>query len=253
VRAVLVSRFPRVDTPEWKRQVADGLAAVGFDIAVAYSRATLRDQARAGLAEDGLGVLKRYTALRRGSGAASSGRRQTLASWAQQRGLPVIAASRLDDPEALAALRRLEPALLVLVGADIVPASMLAIPALGTINPHYGLLPAYRGMNVAEWSIFNGDPVGVTVHLVDRGIDTGDVLLSAEIALDPGETFETLRSKQRQLAVRLLVQTAVALRDGGARPASQRPEDGRQYYRMHPALRRLAEARLAAQAASRPA
>ena len=71
MRAVLVSRYPRVDTPEWKRRVAGGLLDAGVDLAILYSRATLVDQARAGLREEGVGVVRRYLTLR-GSGASRS-------------------------------------------------------------------------------------------------------------------------------------------------------------------------------------
>jgi folate-dependent phosphoribosylglycinamide formyltransferase PurN len=243
VRAVLVSRYPRVDTPAWKRRVADDLLSEGVDVAVLYSQARLIDQARAGLREDGIGVLRRYMTLRRGTGATEAPS-QSLAEWARERGLRVAGARRLDAEQ----LKQLAPDLVVLVGADIVPAPVLAVPRLGTINAHYGLLPAYRGMNVTEWSILRGDPVGVTIHLVDPGVDTGDILLREEIAIEPGETFATLRRKHQEVAARLLVRAALQLRDGTADPRPQLPEQGRQYYRMHPSLRRAAEARLADQA-----
>jgi methionyl-tRNA formyltransferase len=121
---------------------------------------------------------------------------------------------------------------------------MLMVPRLGTINAHYGLLPAYRGMNVTEWSVSRGDPVGVTVHFVDEGVDTGPILAREEIAIDPGDTLATLRRKHQDIAARLLVRTTLELRDGTARAAAQELDQGRQYYRMHPALRRAAEARL---------
>jgi methionyl-tRNA formyltransferase len=133
----------------------------------------------------------------------------------------------------------------ILVGADLVPAPVLAVPRLGTINAHYGLLPAYRGMNVTEWSVLRGDPVGVTVHLVDAGVDTGDILLQEQIAIEPGETFASLRRKHQEVAARLLVAAALELRDGSARPRAQAPEEGRQYYRMHPLLRERVERKLA--------
>jgi methionyl-tRNA formyltransferase len=244
VRAVLVSRYPRVDTPEWKRRVAGRLFDAGVDLAVLYSRAALIDQARAGLREEGMGVLRRYLDLRKDErpGEPPS---QSLASWARERGIPVEGVRRLGD---LAPLRRLAPDLLVLMGADIVPAALLAVPRLGTINAHFVLLPAYRGMNVTEWTVFRGDPVGVTVHLVDAGVDTGDILLQEKIPIEAGETFASLRRKHRDVAARLLLQAALQLRDGSARPVPQAPDQGRQYYRMHPALLRLAEARLRDQA-----
>lgn len=248
MRAVLVSRYPRVDTPEWKRRVAAGLLEAGIDVAVLYSRATLVDQGRAGLREEGFGILRRYLDLRRGAGAgAEEPAAQSLAQWALSRGLPVERVTSLADPEPL---RRLRPDLVILVGADLVPASMLEVPPLGTINPHYGLLPAYRGMNVTEWSVYRGDPVGVTVHLVDPGVDTGPILLREEITLQPGETFVSLRRRHQELATRLLVEAAIQFRDGTAQPRAQSIDDGRQYYRMHPSLRRVAEARLRVQASS---
>jgi len=253
VKALLVSRFPRVDTPAWKRRVAADLLDAGFDVGVLYSRATLPDQARAGLQEEGLGVARRYLSLRRGSSSApapAADQPQSLADFAAERGLPVLRHRKLGDADTLEALRAQQPDLLVLTGADIVPRAVLEIPRVGTINAHYGLLPAYRGMNVTEWSVFYGDPVGVTVHLVDPGIDTGDILLREEIPIEPGETFESLRPKHQTLAARLLVEAAKQLRDRTEERTTQSADEGKQYYRMHPALRHIAERRLAAQAAA---
>jgi methionyl-tRNA formyltransferase len=244
MKAVIVTRYPRVDTPSWKRRLAEGLQGAGFDVAALYSRSHTIDQARAGLKENGLQVLKRYASLRGGSDDSAEGP-TTLASWLEHRGARVIYARRLDEPDALEGLRALDPDLLILAGADIVPAAVLEVPQLGTINPHYGLLPGYRGMNVTEWSVFHGDPIGVTVHLVDTGIDTGDILMQEEIPLEPGDTFERLRTRHQDVATRLLVEAAVELRDGTARRVPQRAGEGRQYYRMHPLLRRVAENRLA--------
>jgi folate-dependent phosphoribosylglycinamide formyltransferase PurN len=241
VRAVLVSRFPRVDTRPWKREVASGLLEAGFDLSLLYSRASLLDQAQAGLREEGLGVVRRYLSLRAAEapGAAPS---VSLAAWAEERGIAVDGVRRLA--EAVPALERLAPDLLVLLGADIVPPEVLAVPRVGSINAHYGLLPAYRGMNVTEWSVYCDAPVGVTVHLVDTGVDTGPILLREEIAPAPGDTFATLRGKHQEVAARLLVRAARELRDGTAKPEAQDSAAGRQYYRMHPAVRRAAEARL---------
>jgi methionyl-tRNA formyltransferase len=252
MKAVLVSRYPRVDTPAWKRRVAGDLLDGGFEVEVLYSRSSIADQARDGLREEGLGLVSRYLALRAGRGSAPQPTAEpamSLAAWARERGCPVHHGSRLGDEETLAWLRSTAPDLLILTGADIAPASLLRIPRVGTINAHYGLLPAYRGMNVTEWSVYHGDPVGVTVHLVDPGIDTGDILLREEIPLAAGETFATLRAKHQDLAARLLVQAALALRDGREERQTQAAAEGRQFYRMHEALRAVAEARLEDQAA----
>ncbi len=251
MKAILVTRYPRVDTPAWKRTLAQGLIDAGVEVGVLASRAALRDQVEAGLREFGpADVLGRYLSLRGRGARDQAPAAPPLSGWAAERGLATLECRRLGDPDAIAALRAENPDLLALTGADIVPASVLAVPRIGTINAHYGLLPAYRGMNVTEWSVYHGAPVGVTVHLVDPGIDTGDILEREEIAIEPGETFETLRAKHQSVAGRLLLKAALALRDGVAERTPQRPEEGRQYYRMHPELRRIAEARLAARAAT---
>lgn len=252
MKAMLVSRYPRVDTPAWKKRVATALLDAGVEVEILYSRSSLIDQARAGLREEGLGIARRYLALRRGPSAptgagavaADAGAPGALAGWAEARGLKVHRFGRLGDPDALAAVRASSPDLLVLTGSDIAPASLLALPRIATINAHYGLLPRYRGMNVTEWSLFHGDPPGVTVHLVDPGIDTGDILLREEIPCEPGTTLSSLRERHQEAAARLLVTAALQLRDGTEQRLPQRADDGRQYYRMHPALRASVERRL---------
>jgi len=248
VVAVLVSRYPRVDTPTWKRGLASDLLEAGFDLHVVYSRSSLAAQVQAGLAEFGAaGAARRFAEGRLPSRRAPAGGpapAQSLAVWAEQRGAPVHRFARLGDDDCLARLSELAPDLLVLAGADLVPRSVLAIPRVATVNGHYGLLPAYRGMNVTEWSIYHDDPVGVSVHVVDPGIDTGDILLRRAIPVPTGASLESLRAKHQETARALLAEAAVGLRDGGLAPTPQSPEDGRQFYRMHPVLRERAEAKL---------
>lgn len=246
MRVTFVSRYPRVDTVAWKRRLGERLLDLGVELSIVYSRAGLGDQLRAGLDEYGLGIAGRYASLkgRRGSGGGEDAPR-SLRSWASERGLAVSEHQRLGDGDCLAAVRALKPDLLVLTGADIVPASLLEIPTRGAINPHYGLLPRYRGMNVTEWSIWHDDPVGVTVHMVSAGIDTGATLLRECVSVERGDDLADLRAKQQELSARLLHDAVVELRDGSASPVPQRAADGRQYYRMHPALLRSVERRLA--------
>ena len=170
---------------------------------------------------------------------------QTLDGWAAERGLARHHGRRLGEPETLGWLRGFAPNLLILAGADIIPATVLEIPSLGTINPHYGLLPRYRGMNVTEWSIYHDDPVGVTVHAVDSGIDTGDILLAEAVMVPVGATLASIREQQQETSARLLENAAMGVLGGEARPISQRLEDGKQFYRMHPLLRERVEKRLA--------
>ncbi|MDQ3632456.1 MAG: formyl transferase [Actinomycetota bacterium] len=245
MKAVLLSRYPRVDTVPWKRRVAEQLRDDGVDLAVVYSRSSLADQVRAGIAEFGPGVAARYVKARRGPHDAGANSAISLADWAREHDIAVSLHDRLGDPECLASLRRADPDLIILAGADIIPRAVLEIPRLGTLNAHYGLLPRYRGMNVTEWSVYHDDPLGVSVHWVDPGIDTGAIVVREPIEVEPGDTLAELRTKHQQAAARLLVEASRLAFGGCAPDGAQRPEDGRQYYRMHPELRLTVERKLA--------
>jgi methionyl-tRNA formyltransferase len=67
------------------------------------------------------------------------------------------------------------------------------LPALGTINCHAGKLPFYRGRNILNWAIINDEKeFGITVHFVDEGIDTGDIILQNTFPITEVDTYETL-------------------------------------------------------------
>lgn len=247
MRIVLVSRYPRADFPSWKRDLAARLLEMEVELGVLYSRAPLTDHLRAAMGEVGLDVVRGYRGRRSSSPAAASRavpERRSLAAWARRRGIPVMLHRGLGDPDCADALRAFRPDLVVLAGADIVPAALLGIPAAGSINPHYGLLPKYRGMNVTEWSIHHDDPVGVTIHDVSPGIDTGDILLQEAVRVEAADTLPTLRRKHQDAAARLLVDAVARIRSGTIERRGQADDQGRQYYRMHPLLLERVERKL---------
>lgn len=243
MRIALLSRYPRVDTAPWKLGLLSRLRESGHEIAVVYTRSALADQVRAGLQEFGLDALGRYRRARQagGSDARNGPSDPSVVQWAARHDVPVFRHRAIGDPALLADLRSYSPDLLLLAGADIVPAAVLEVPAKGAINPHYGLLPRYRGMNVAEWSVFHGDPVGVTVHYVSPGIDTGDILEREAVEVAPGDTLQSIRVKQQDLSARLLLQAVERIDTGHVERVPQREEEGRQFYRMHPSLRERVE------------
>lgn len=120
---------------------------------------------------------------------------------------------------------------------------VLDAPRIGVLNPHMGPLPRVRGVNAMEWSLFLGLPTGITVHRIDRGVDTGDVLLFEPFEPKPGEDIPALRGRTGPLMVEALVRGARKLADGGA-GEPQAKSDGRQYFVMHPRLVKLAERRI---------
>src|SRR6185436_9942675 len=93
----------------------------------------------------------------------------------------------VNAPAAQAALRRLAPDVVVVYGTRIIKWRTLGSVAAPFINYHAGINPKYRGQNGAYWARRQGDPAhaGITVHLVDEGVDTGDVLYQATNQFSP--------------------------------------------------------------------
>jgi methionyl-tRNA formyltransferase len=152
----------------------------------------------------------------------------------------------VNAPDAIAAITVAEPLVAVNAGAGILREAALAAPRLGTLNAHMGMLPAYRGMNVAEWAAFNDDPVGCSVFWVDRGIDTGPIIVTRPVDVDGCRSIDELRAR---VDARQLVELDAVLRsivEDGQAPAAreQRSDEGRLFFRMHADVRRLLEQRL---------
>lgn len=150
-----------------------------------------------------------------------------------------------NSPECVEILQKLKPDLIVLRGCGIIKKQVLGVPRIGVINPHYALLPDFRGMDVTEWSVLHNAPVAVSVHTVNEGVDTGVVLKSREIEATAEDTVGSLRDKCAALAVDLLAEAAADLAAGVEFPVCAKEEAaGRQFFSMHPRLRELANLKL---------
>jgi methionyl-tRNA formyltransferase len=103
----------------------------------------------------------------------------SLADVAREAGVPTLQFQKADTPETREAVAALAPDILLSVAFnEILRAPMLRTARLGSLNVHAGRLPQYRGRNVINWALINGESqIGVTAHLMDEGIDTGDILV----------------------------------------------------------------------------
>lgn len=110
-------------------------------------------------------------------------------------------------------LRALAPDLVVIGTSSILRPHVIAIPR-GVLNAHPGLLPAYRGVDVIPWAIHNGDPVGITIHFVDPGVDTGDIVVRQTIDVRPTDTLSSLKKRAGQAAAESMADTVRRLMTG---------------------------------------
>lgn len=149
--------------------------------------------------------------------------------------LPVYQPVRIrKEPEFIQTLRDMQPDVIVVVAfGQILPKEILDIPRLGCVNVHASLLPKFRGAAPIQWSIIDGEEVtGVTTMLMDAGLDTGDMLLKAEIPMDPKETGGSLHDKLAAVGGELLEKTLIGLEAGTIVPEKQDDSQAGEYARM---------------------
>jgi methionyl-tRNA formyltransferase len=137
-------------------------------------------------------------------------------------GLPVIEPQRLSA-EALETIKGWDPDVIVVAAyGKILPESILGLPRMGCVNLHASLLPKYRGASPISSAILAGDRTsGVCTMLMDRGLDTGDILLCREVAIDNRDTTRSLHDKLMEPGAALVVETLRLMNEDAVKPVAQ--------------------------------
>ncbi|MEM9406224.1 MAG: methionyl-tRNA formyltransferase [Acidobacteriota bacterium] len=146
-----------------------------------------------------------------------------VAHYALDQGLELAQPDKVREAEFLDHLRALEPDLAVVVAfGQIFSQKLLDIPRLGCVNVHASLLPAYRGAAPIAAAIRSGDErTGVTTMVMERGLDSGPMLLEESTEIGLRETCGELTERLSVLGAQLLVQTVDALEAGTLEPREQ--------------------------------
>lgn len=147
-----------------------------------------------------------------------------LRNKAEKLGIPCFSPRNVNDPEFLSVLQQLQADLFVSMSFDqIFGSSALSTPPLGIVNCHAGKLPDYRGRNVLNWALINDEKeFGITVHFVDEGIDTGDIILQATHEITDSDTYGSLLDKAYEGCADLLFEAVDQIRTGKVSRSRQR-------------------------------
>ena len=123
--------------------------------------------------------------------------------------LKVLQPARLKSQEFRDQINRIQPDFFVVIAfGHILSEDILRLPKLGAINIHASLLPKYRGPAPIQWAIINGDSqTGVTTMFMDKGMDTGNVLLTKKEPILPEDTAGTLHDRLANSGAELLIKT----------------------------------------------
>ncbi|MEJ2220823.1 MAG: methionyl-tRNA formyltransferase [Desulfobacterales bacterium] len=142
---------------------------------------------------------------------------------AQELGLDVLQPATLADEKFRHRIKQLQPDFFVVLAfGHILSENILELPRLGTINIHASLLPKYRGPAPIQWAIINGEvQTGITTMLMDKGVDTGDILLSQKEPIFSEDTAATLHDRLAACGADLLVETLQGFASKTIKPIPQ--------------------------------
>ena len=128
---------------------------------------------------------------------------------AEEYGYPIFQPKYLRNNDFYSQIQQIKSDIYVVVAYKILPESILKIPSYGSVNLHASLLPKYRGAAPINHAILNGETeTGVTTFLIQKRVDTGDILLQESISLNKsitaGEVYNALAQKGAKLLVKTL-------------------------------------------------
>ena len=146
---------------------------------------------------------------------------------ATELGLPLSQPENINAPESLQQLEHDKADVLVVAAyGQLLREGVFQAAPYGAINIHGSLLPAYRGAAPVQWAVIRGEAeTGVTTFVIDRGMDTGDLLLKRSLSIDPDETAGDLMGRLAGLGASAIVETLEGLGAETLHPEPQ-PEEG---------------------------
>lgn len=158
------------------------------------------------------------------------GKNQLLESdvkkFAAEQSLLILQPEKLRNPEFVETLQNLKPDLMIVVAFRMLPEMVWSIPRLGTFNLHGSLLPKYRGAAPINWAIIKGEKeTGVTTFLLDKAIDTGQILLQQTIPIEETDNAGSLHDKMMLIGADLVLATVQQLESGAVKALSQKDEE----------------------------
>ena len=175
------------------------------------------------LIQAGLNVVSAYSQPDRPFGRGKKLKPSPVKELAEAHGIPVMQPTDLCDPATFASLKDLNADVMIVVAYGLLlPQSVLSLPRFGCLNVHASLLSRWRGAAPIERAILAGDiQSGVCIMQMEKGLDTGPVLLNESTSILPIDTSGSLGERLQDIGCRLLVQAIEQLAVGDLVPQAQ--------------------------------
>lgn len=155
-------------------------------------------------------------------------------NWAIENKILVFPQNSLQNRVMIDKLKNIRPDLIVVVNFKIIlTKEILDIPKCGSTNLHSSLLPKYRGRAPISWAIINGEEkTGITIYFVDKGVDTGKIIIQKEMKIEYDDTIKTLMEKQWVIEPCLILEAVKKIERGNPELVVQKEEDATYYHSL---------------------
>ena len=146
----------------------------------------------------------------------------SVKKMAEKFGIPIFQPVELNDDEFISTIKQINPDIYVVVAYKILPESILMIPNRGAVNLHASLLPKYRGAAPVHHAILHGESqTGLTTFLIQKKVDTGDLLLQKTFYIDSSTTTGEALEKLSYIGADLIIDTLDGLSSNSITPRKQ--------------------------------
>lgn len=160
----------------------------------------------------------------------------SILTYAKERGIAVFSINTPNSRQFQEQLKALRPEVIINQSQSIIKKELLAIPPLGVINRHNALLPKNRGRLTPFWVLYKKEKeTGVSIHFVEEGIDSGDILVQEKYTVEPGDTFNSLVKKNYRIAPLAMLKALDLLEKGS--PVLLKNDDALATYNTVPSLK----------------
>lgn len=168
----------------------------------------------------------------------------SLYSYTKRLDIPYYSFSSFNAPESLKSINSFDLDYIINCGGGIFRKGFISSSKYGVLNAHMGKLPEIRGMNALEWSILKGVELGVTLHYIDSGIDTGNIISFKPLKLNVNDSIKLLRERSNLINIDLIVESFRNAKDHPILSEKQNEDKGEQHYIMHHALLQIVNEKL---------
>lgn len=139
----------------------------------------------------------------------------SILTYAKSLGIPIYDIKSPNNAKFLATLSKLKPDIIINQSQSILKKQLLSIPKIGTVNRHNAILPKNRGRLTPFWVLYkNEGTTGVSIHFVDEGIDSGNIIVQEQYDVSDNDTFNTLVEKNYQIAKIAMLRALKLLENG---------------------------------------